>query len=248
LFVDVGHVEAGLRSRDRSMPEETNRIVADHLSTCLFAPTETARQNLLAEGIDSSKIFVTGNTIVDAVSSMIPRVESHDASALTKGEGTLLLTLHRQENVDNEDRLRKIMNGLELVSMSLGCGVMFPIHPRTRKQMGRLGLRFDGWLKPLEPMDYISFLALLKRCKMVFTDSGGVQEEACILHVPCVTLRDNTERPETVQVGANVLAGAVPEVILEKAKMMYVIKRDWPNPYGDGRASERIVELVLKHG
>jgi UDP-N-acetylglucosamine 2-epimerase (non-hydrolysing) len=246
LGIRVGHVEAGLRSYDRRMPEEINRVLTDHISDLLFAPTEGARQILLGEGIEDGKISVTGNTIVDAVRQNLALArEREDALAGLKvrpGE-YFLVTLHRQENVDDDARLTSILKGLEEVSTALGTEVLYPVHPRARKRLAELGL--EPRLRIIEPVDYFSFLQLESGARLVLTDSGGVQEEACILGVPCVTLRDNTERPETVAVRANVLAGAAPESILKCAREMLAGKRSWENPFGDGRAAERIVSLTL---
>jgi UDP-N-acetylglucosamine 2-epimerase (non-hydrolysing) len=246
--LDVGHVEAGLRSFDRSMPEEINRIVADHISQILFAPTEKARGNLLYEGIKEEKIHVTGNTIVDAVYQNLELANKSLGKRVLESLGIVegnyfLATVHRQENVDNPKRFKGILEGLKLVQDYFGMPIVYPIHPRSRKMMKEYG--FDpGKIVLTEPIDYLSFLTLESRAKLVFTDSGGVQEEACILKVPCVTLRDNTERPETIEVGANTLAGAEPKRILEKTKLMIDDDRGWPNPFGDGRAGERIVSIL----
>jgi UDP-N-acetylglucosamine 2-epimerase (non-hydrolysing) len=246
--LDVGHVEAGLRSFDRGMPEEINRIVADHISQILFAPTEKARGNLLYEGIKEEKIHVTGNTIVDAVYQNLELANKSLGKRVLESLGIVegnyfLATVHRQENVDNPKRFKGILEGLKLVQDYFGMPIVYPIHPRSRKMMKEYG--FDpGKIVLTEPIDYLSFLTLESRAKLVFTDSGGVQEEACILKVPCVTLRDNTERPETIEVGANTLAGAEPKRILEKTKLMIDDSRGWPNPFGDGRAGERIVSIL----
>jgi len=241
LQVKVGHVEAGLRSHDREMPEETNRLVADHISDYLFAPTENAHENLLKEGIAEDRIFVTGNTIVDVLLKNSKLVDDNGSSDY------FLVTLHRQENVDREERLRNIIQGLRLVAREFHVSLIYPIHPRTRKRMIQFNItsRNTG-IEFVEPVDYLAFLRLLRNARLVFTDSGGVQEEACILKVPCVTLRYNTERPETLEVGSNVLAGAEPKSILEKANLMINKSRDWRNPFGDGKAAKRIVEVVTK--
>jgi len=246
IGIPVGHVEAGLRSFDRSMPEEVNRVLTDHVSDYLFAPTEKARSNLLREGIADEKIFVTGNTIVDAVHQNIKLAEKGSNVLETIGvdDGEyFLVTVHRQENVDNKQRFRNILEGLRLVHEHFNLPVVYPVHPRARKRMNEYGLS-GGSLTMVEPLDYLSFLRLESRARLILTDSGGVQEEACILRVPCVTLRYNTERPETVDVGANIIAGTEPENILEKTRLMVERSRDWENPFGDGRAAERIVSII----
>lgn len=246
LLIKIGHVEAGLRSLDRSMPEEVNRVIADHVSDYLFAPTEKAKGNLLKEGIAGEKIFVTGNTIVDAVYQNL-RLAEKNSGILEKiginGNNYFLATVHRQENVDNIQRFRNILEGLKLLHDDFGLPVVYPIHPRARRRMQEHGLSSDS-LTIVEPLDYLSFLQLESRARLILTDSGGVQEEACILKVPCVTLRYNTERPETLDVGANIIAGTEPENILEKTRIMMSRNRDWENPFGDGRAAERIVNII----
>jgi UDP-N-acetylglucosamine 2-epimerase (non-hydrolysing) len=248
LGIRVGHVEAGLRSYDRRMPEEINRVLTDHLADLLFAPTPGARNILLGEGIKDRKIFVTGNTIVDAVRQNLALAEGRGdalAGLKLKPIGYFLVTLHRQENVDDDARFASILKGLEELSDSINLTVLYPVHPRARKRMAELNL--EPRLMLIEPVDYFTFLQLESGARLILTDSGGVQEEACILGVPCVTLRDNTERPETVAVGANALAGAMPESILRRAREMLAGKRHWENPFGDGRAAERIVEAVLSY-
>ena len=247
LGISVGHVEAGLRSYDRNMPEEINRILADHSSTFLFSPTEKSRKILLQEGIDKEKIFVTGNTVVDAVIQNL-QLSKNNFSFLDKlnleSKNYFLVTIHRQENVDNKTRFRKIMNGLNKVK-KFGFEIIYPIHPRAKKQLELFGLQNDA-IRLVEPLDYLSFLQIEKNARLVFTDSGGVQEEACILGVPCVTLRDNTERPETLDVGANILAGVEPNEIFEKSKLMLQNLNLWNNPFGDGTAGKQIIQLIMK--
>jgi len=241
--VTLGHVEAGLRSFDRSMPEEINRIVADHVSDILFAPTEVAKRNLLREGIPEEKIHVTGNTIVDAVYQNLQLAET--VNVQFADDDYFLVTVHRQENTDNPMRLGNIIEGLKLVREYFNMPIIYPIHPRTLKRIKEYGIDVEG-LNLIEPLDYLSFLKLESKAKLIFTDSGGVQEEACILRVPCITLRYNTERPETLEVGANVLAGTEPKQILEKTKIMIDAKRDWENPFGDGRAANRIINIISR--
>jgi UDP-N-acetylglucosamine 2-epimerase (non-hydrolysing) len=246
LGIKVGHVEAGLRSYDRQMPEEINRVLADHCSDLLFAPTEKARRTLLGEGIADGKIFVTGNTIVDAVYQNL-EIAKKKVNVLddfgVKAGGYFLVTVHRQENVDNEKRFRGIIKGLELVNREFDLPVLYPIHPRAWKQLNAFGIPVNR-VRIIDPLDYLSFLILESNARLVLTDSGGVQEETCILGVPCVTLRYNTERPETLEVGSNVLAGTEPEEILKKVDFMLNKERNWPNPFGDGKAGQRIVGIL----
>ncbi len=246
LGIKVGHVEAGLRSYDREMPEETNRTLTDHCSDLLFAPTEKARRILIGEGIPEDRIFVTGNTVVDAVKQNLELSKKNwdVINKLGVKEGCYFLaTAHRQENVDNKERFHGIIRGLELAQEELGFPVIYPIHPRAKKRMEAFGIEVNG-VRLVEPLDYLSFLQLESNARLVFTDSGGVQEETCILGVPCVTLRYNTERPETLEVGSNVLAGTDPTEIVKKARYMLNKPNNWPNPFGDGKAAERIVNIL----
>jgi len=248
LHIPVGHVEAGLRSYDRSMPEEINRLLSDHCSDMLFAPTEKAKQILLSEGIPEDRIYVTGNTVVDALYRNLKLAEYKkdvlDRLGLEE-QKFFLATIHRQENVDNKKRFNNILRGLELINKQFGHPIVYPIHPRAKKRMKQFGLKPKG-VRMIEPLDYLSFLLLEKYARLVLTDSGGVQEETCILRVPCVTLRYNTERPETLEIGSNVLAGTEPNVIVEKTGLMLKRKPDWPNPFGDGKAGSRIVKILIE--
>jgi UDP-N-acetylglucosamine 2-epimerase (non-hydrolysing) len=244
LHIKVGHVEAGLRSFDMTMPEEINRIIADHASDYLFTPTEVSRKNLLREGLDQAKIHVTGNTIVDAVQQNLKLAIKTELPKELVLDRYFLVTLHRQENVDNLKKLERLMGALSLLHETFGLPVLYPVHPRTRKRLTEFGIYVGKGVMLVEPVDYFTFLRLEKDATLVLTDSGGMQEEACILKVPCVTLRENTERPETVDVGANVIAGTDPEKIVQLARMMVERKRDWANPYGDGKSAERILDIL----
>ncbi|MCK4736641.1 MAG: UDP-N-acetylglucosamine 2-epimerase (non-hydrolyzing) [Methanophagales archaeon] len=246
LHIKVGHVEAGLRSYDRGMPEEVNRVLTDHCSDFLFAPTEKSQQILLSEGIPDEKIFVTGNTIVDAVHQNLElaneKVDVFNDLDI-EPNNYFLVTAHRQENTDNEGRLRNIFDGLARVYKKFKFPLVYPIHPRARKMMNEFNLSANG-IRLIDPLDFLSFLQLESQAKLVLTDSGGVQEETCILGVPCVTLRDNTERPETLDVGSNILAGSDPDKILECTELMFGKENDLVNPFGDGRAGERIIDIL----
>jgi len=244
--VPVGHVEAGLRSFDRRMPEEINRVLTDHIADYLYAPTETARKNLLDEGIDDRKIVVTGNTIVDAVRQNLAlagkKGDARESLGLAK-DGYMLVTLHRQENVDDKRRLSGIIHGLVSAAEKFGMEMVFPIHPRTEKMIRAFRIDATG-IRLVPPLGFLEFLQLESQARLALTDSGGVQEECCILSVPCVTIRDSTERPETVGAGANTVAGYSPQGILEAAGMMLARERDWKNPFGDGHAGERILAAL----
>ncbi len=244
--IPVGHIEAGLRSYDRAMPEEINRILVDHCSDYLFAPTEKSETILWREGISDVRVFMVGNTIVDAVmQNAILGYASEQVNYIGK---YILATIHRQENVDNRERFTFILRGLERVSEEFDMPVFYPMHPRARKMMTEFGLWgiIDKRVQINEPCDYLKFLWMEKYASLILTDSGGVQEEACILGVPCVTLRDNTERPETIEVGANVLAGVLPDRIVECVKVMVDKNNSWANPFGDGKAAQRIIEIVRR--
>lgn len=244
MGIKVGHVEAGLRSGDMSMPEEVNRIVADHISDYLFAPTDVSASNLVREGLAQRKISVTGNTIVDAVQQGLSLAEGTGAKAPALADRYCLATIHRQENADNPSRLRRIVDGLAMISEAFDTEVVYPVHPRARKRLNDFGIKLGDRIRAIDPVDYLTFLLLERGADLILTDSGGVQEEACVLGVPCVTLRDNTERPETLEVGANILAGADPSRILECARSMIGKRGGWANPYGDGRSAVRIVDLL----
>lgn len=246
LGVRVGHVEAGLRSYDREMPEEINRVVADHCSDLLFAPTEESKRTLLREGIPESRVFVTGNTIVDAVIQNL-KIAEKKADGLkqfgVEKKSYFLATVHRQENVDSKKRLGGILKGLEEVHSKYKLPVIYPVHPRTKKQLGKFKLKAEG-ITLTDPLDYLTFLQLENNAKLVLTDSGGVQEETCVMKVPCVTLRYNTERPETLHVGANMLAGTEPTSIIQKTSEMLEKPTSWKNPFGEGKAGKKIIETT----
>jgi UDP-N-acetylglucosamine 2-epimerase (non-hydrolysing) len=255
LGIKVGHVEAGLRSFDRSMPEEINRVITDHISDLLFPPTQRGKENLLKEGIAENKIFVTGNTIVDAVyqNMEISKRKKNTLKEIGLNKNDyILVTIHRQENVDNKDRFKGILQGLAEISHKSDIKIVYPIHPRTKKMIEILQLQQELHnIKNLivcEPLGYLEFLQLEDNAKLIATDSGGIQEEACILGVPCITLRENTERPETIEVGANMLAGTEPLRIAESANEMMTRKASWKSPFGDGNSGKRIIEIINAAG
>ncbi|MHA2335457.1 MAG: non-hydrolyzing UDP-N-acetylglucosamine 2-epimerase [Candidatus Hodarchaeales archaeon] len=245
IKIKIGHVEAGLRSYDRNMPEEINRVIADHVADYCFVPTVNEEKILLAEAISKEKILVTGNTIVDAV--MRAREITTTGIVEKMGEtrkSYVFLTAHRPENVDNKKQLESLLKGLELISKHGDMNIIFPIHPRTRKRLNEFNLSLPKGIRVITPVSYMESLSLQSNAKIILTDSGGVQEEACILGVPCVTLRENTERPQTIEVGSNILVGVKPNKMLEGYKQMIQRKADWANPFGDGKTGARIVEIV----
>lgn len=247
LGIRVGHVEAGLRSDDRSMPEEVNRILTDQISDHLYAPTEHSRARLLREGLPAGRIFVTGNTVVDELLHQRPRAEARGVPARfdVTPRRYALATVHRAENTDRPERLTGILEGLSGAASALGLEVLCAVHPRTTKVIAERGLAFGAGVRPLPPLPYLDFLGLHAQAALTLSDSGGLQEEACALGVPCVTLRDNTERPESVEAGANVLAGADASRIIAAATAMLAKRGGWPNPYGDGMAAHHILDALL---
>lgn len=247
IGVRIGHVEAGLRSHDRTMPEEINRLVADHLSEFLFAPTEDAKKNLAKEGIEQG-VSVTGNTVVDAIQENRKLAESRSRMMENLGlkpKDYILATAHRQENVDSRERLTGLVEGMEAVGRETGLSIIFPAHPRTQNRLREFGISTKN-VSVVQPLGYLDFLRMESNARLVLTDSGGVQEEACVLGVPCVTMRENTERPETVTVGANMLAGTDPERIQVAAWAMMSRTAKWVNPLGDGKAAARIIDQLEK--
>jgi UDP-N-acetylglucosamine 2-epimerase (non-hydrolysing) len=249
--VRIAHVEAGLRSRDRSMPEEINRILTDSISDLLFTPSRDGDQNLLAEGIPSKKICFVGNVMIDSLrrfeqyASQTNAVEAAGVRSARYG----LVTLHRPSNVDHPQQLATILGALEEIQRKIP--LIFPIHPRTRKMIINFGLksqvdRMDS-LRLLDPVGYKDFLQLERNAMLVLTDSGGVQEETTAFGVPCLTIRENTERPVTVESGTNTLVGLAPERIIAEALRVVDGKgKRGQIPEGwDGHAADRIVKALL---
>jgi UDP-GlcNAc3NAcA epimerase len=241
LHVPVAHVEAGLRSFNRQMPEEINRVLTDHLSTMLFAPTETAVRHLASEGITRG-VHQTGDVMLDATRLFLDRAEANRSRFDTLGLDAgsyVLATVHRAENTDDPVRLREILGAFG----ALAEPIVMPLHPRTRKQLDAFGLDLPGNVRAIDPVGYLDMLLLESRAKVILTDSGGVQKEACFLEVPCVTLRDETEWTETVEAGWNTLTGADAERIL---RALSVVRRpDRPlAAFGDGQASQRIASIL----
>jgi len=244
LHIKVVHVEAGLRSYDRDMPEEVNRIVADVVSDILLCPTKNQEEILLKEGISKDKIFVTGNTVVDAVleNSELAYKKSKILKDLSlKEKKYFLLTMHRPSNVDKKESLEGIFEGLKAVYDVSKKTIIFPIHPRTKNNIEKFKIKIPEFINVISPVGYLDMLNLMKNADLIFTDSGGIQEEACILKVPTLTLRENTERPETLEVGASVLVGSDKKRILNGFLKMKNVDRDWNNPFG-----EDVVKKVFK--
>jgi UDP-N-acetylglucosamine 2-epimerase (non-hydrolysing) len=248
--VDVGHVEAGLRSGDRTMPEEINRIVTDRLATRLFTPSEDGDANLLREGVPAQWIHCVGNVMIDTLVRLLPRADPErllDSLDLRHGSGVApfaLVTLHRPSNVDDEPSLRRLLDALDVISRDIR--VVFPMHPRTKARVRQMGLGAAG-LTVVEPLTYLEFLSLQKLARFVVTDSGGIQEETTYLGVPCLTMRENTERPITTTVGTNLLIGRDTERLKVEARKILSGTRPQRRipPLWDGDASERIASLIV---
>ncbi len=249
LGVRVGHVEAGLRSFDRAMPEEINRLLTDQLADLLFTPSEDADCNLRNEGIPAEKIFRVGNVMIDSLVKLFPMAQrlSQNGRRLPQPQRYALVTLHRPANVDDATILKSILQSLLEVSQDLA--VVFPAHPRTRKRIADFGLRAER-LQVLDPLPYLEFLALQARATVVITDSGGIQEETTYLGVPCLTLRENTERPVTVSLGTNVLVGRDPGKLRSELSRVLAgqAKKGSIPPLWDGQAGERIAAVIAGLG
>ncbi len=249
--VPVAHVEAGLRSFDRRMPEEINRIVTDALATYLFATEEDGVANLRREGIEDDRIFLVGNVMIDTLRALVPQIRERRMAAemgLAPG-GYGVVTLHRPSNVDDEGMLERWVSVLERIGSDLP--LVFPAHPRTAARLASAGL--DGRLagsgvKVVEPLPYVEFISLVADSRLVLTDSGGIQEETTVLGVPCLTLRDSTERPVTVRLGTNQLVGVEPEAAIAAAEGVLSgppASHSVP-PLWDGRAAERIAQILRR--
>lgn len=251
LKIPVGHVEAGLRSFDKDMPEENNRIIADNCSSLYFVPTKENAINLQNEGINHNLIHVTGNTIVDACKRNLKiAMEKSTVKDIVKYEKYIALTLHRAENVDNPERLKNIVRSL----IKIDYNIVFPLHPHTKKSLKANGLYEKILTAPniqiTKPLGYLDFLYLLSKSSLVLTDSGGIQEESITLNIPCVTLRYNTERPETISAGGNILAGTEEKEIkyniesILNNKEIYEKMANAKNPYGEGNSSNKIYSII----
>jgi UDP-N-acetylglucosamine 2-epimerase (non-hydrolysing) len=245
LGIRVAHVEAGLRSRDRTMPEEINRILTDQLSDLLFTPSADADQNLHAEGIDASRIRLVGNVMIDTLLHLLPLAENQSIGGLPPRYA--LVTLHRPSNVDDLPWLRSLLSVLNEICRELP--VVFPVHPRTRSRIADLSLPlFSQDFFLMDPKPYLEFLALQRRATVVITDSGGIQEETTLLNVPCLTVRENTERPATIELGTNQLVGRDVNLLQREVLKIAAGQRKVAQqiPLWDGRAAERIAGLLCE--
>jgi UDP-N-acetylglucosamine 2-epimerase (non-hydrolysing) len=243
LLIQVGHVEAGLRSRDRAMPEEINRLVTDQLADILFTPSSDGDENLAREGVPSSKVHMVGNVMIDSLVRLLPAAIKKDLNGLPNRY--VLVTLHRPANVDDDRTLKSILECL--LDLNSQLKVVFPVHPRTRQRIADFGIDV-AQLDLREPLPYIEFLALQRRATAVVTDSGGIQEETTYLKVPCLTLRSNTERPVTVSQGTNTLVGQNRDALRTELSKILDGKQKQGSipPLWDGRAGERIAGILSK--
>jgi len=240
MGIKVAHIEAGLRSYDRSMPEEYNRIITDHASDYLFPPTDKQKDILLSEGIGEERICVTGNTIVDAALAI-----SKNEKKVDYGSKFILLTSHRPSNTDTKENLNAILSAAQSVCEAEDMVCVFPAHPRLNSKLDYIK-SFDR-IKVIEPLGYSDMLSHIKKSEMIMTDSGGIQEESCILEKKCLILRTNTERPETIEVGGAILLQELTEKdILSKYRELMQRKVKWRNPFGDGDAAGRIIDQLVK--
>lgn len=242
----MAHVEAGLRSYDWTMPEEINRIVTDAIADYFFTTSTDAGENLVRQGVNPANIYFVGNTMIDTLYQNESRLQKpaiwEDISLNEKSY--FILTLHRPSNVDNENNLADILN--TILDTTVGFPVLFPVHPRTKKILEKMEFKNDR-LVQLDPLAYLEFLYLIKNAKAVVTDSGGITEETTVLGIPCITIRNSTERPETVSVGTNELAGTDPANLRRYIKD--IMSGNWKKgqipELWDGKASERIIENLL---
>lgn len=256
LGIPVAHVEAGLRSFDRSMPEEINRVLTDQISSFFFTPSADADDNLRREGIDPSKIYMVGNVMIDTLARLLPKAESRWQELVTQlptaDSGPALhnyglITLHRPSNVDDPVRLSEILEGLSDIAKDLP--LIFPVHPRTRQRIRVLNPRLADGIALVDPVGYLDFLALQKNARLVITDSGGIQEETTYLGVPCLTMRENTERPVTISLGTNILVGNDLQKLQREVRKILSGANKPGNvpPLWDGNAGDRIARILAQH-
>jgi UDP-N-acetylglucosamine 2-epimerase (non-hydrolysing) len=253
LGIRVAHVEAGLRSRDRTMPEEINRLLTDQIADLLFTPSADADQNLLAEGIPHERISLVGNIMIDSLFTNLDRARGSSIKSKMKlaERQYAVLTLHRPSNVDNRQTFERILLALEAIADRLP--IVFPVHPRTRKTITQFGLddriASSPNIRLIEPLGYLDFLNLYSTARLVLTDSGGIQEETTVLGIPCLTLRENTERPITVEMGTNVVVGTNTDKIVSEASAILNgggAKEPRQPPLWDGHTADRILDVLLR--
>ncbi|HYL84510.1 MAG TPA: UDP-N-acetylglucosamine 2-epimerase (non-hydrolyzing) [Candidatus Angelobacter sp.] len=252
MGIPVAHVEAGLRSFDRSMPEEINRVLTDALAKYLFATEDDAVSNLLREGRPLESIHLVGNVMIDSLLHFLPLAQQSrigDELGLLNGkvwQSFGVLTLHRPSNVDSTEKLAELLGAMDAIAQQVP--IVFPVHPRTQQRLSQGGIKHHPQLRLIQPLGYLDFLCLLSKAALALTDSGGIQEETTALGVPCLTLRENTERPVTVSEGTNALVGTDPSKIVSATEQ--ILRGDGKKgrtpPLWDGHAAERIVDIVLR--
>ncbi|MCZ2481774.1 UDP-N-acetylglucosamine 2-epimerase (non-hydrolyzing) [Aquirufa nivalisilvae] len=247
LQIKVAHVEAGIRSHDMSMPEEVNRLLTDSISDYFFTTSEVANENLRKSGISDDRIFFVGNTMIDTLllnQARFIKPDVWDQHHLEKGK-YLVMTLHRPANVDEESKLKELIDQIVIHSNQLP--LIFPVHPRTKQILNRLEVNYNSLIQ-IDPMSYLEFNYLVKHAKAVITDSGGITEETTMMGVPCMTLRNNTERPETISLGTNELLGVNPKAIAPALEKLF--RGDWKKggipPLWDGKTGERIIQKLIQ--
>ncbi|MCB0695777.1 MAG: UDP-N-acetylglucosamine 2-epimerase (non-hydrolyzing) [Chitinophagaceae bacterium] len=246
LNIKVAHIEAGIRSFDMTMPEEINRLVTDSICDYYFTPTETANENLMRSGVQAGSVYYVGNIMIDSLYANRNRLtEPSIVQELSLHlDKCIILTLHRPHNADDPEQLKSLLD--RIVQNSKGHNIIFPVHPRTKKTLDETGFSHEN-LIVIEPQGYLSFIYLVSRCKAVITDSGGIQEETTVMGVPCVTLRENTERPETVSIGTNELVGNDPDKL--ESALARIFSGNWKEgaipDLWDGKTAERIVKTLL---
>lgn len=250
LGISVIHIESGLRSFDKNMPEEINRILTDSISDFLFVTEQSGLDNLLKEGVASEKIFFVGNTMIDNLVYSLPRIANSSIvkdSGLTPGNYAVA-TFHRPSNVDDDEKLRELLPGLNRLSEKID--IVFPMHPRTRKNLDKNNLikEIGSRITITNPLGYLDFMALVKNARLVLTDSGGIQEETTYLRKPCITLRDSTERPVTIDLGTNFLVGSDIAEAIRTAEEILINggKKGEIPPLWDGNAAERIADIIME--
>jgi UDP-N-acetylglucosamine 2-epimerase (non-hydrolysing) len=252
LGIRVAHVEAGLRSFDRSMPEEINRLVTDALADYLFVTEQDAIENLLKEGRPRESIHLVGNVMIDSLRHFLPLAqqsrigEELDLKNASGWRRFAVLTLHRPSNVDSIEKLTELLGAMNVIAAQIP--VVFPVHPRTQQRLAQAGIKHHPELRLISPIGYLDFLCLLSKATLVLTDSGGIQEETTALGVPCLTVRTNTERPITISEGTNLLVGTDPGIIIAAAQDILAGKGKVGGipPLWDGHAAERIVDILLR--
>jgi UDP-N-acetylglucosamine 2-epimerase (non-hydrolysing) len=255
LDIKVGHIEAGLRSYDRTMPEETNRILTDHMSEYLFAVGPNQHAILAKEGLDGDKIFTVGNTVSDSLFQHL-EISASTSNILddlgVESKKFFLVTAHRASNVDISANLLELLGLFDKLHEKYSQTIVWPIHPRTQAKLKEFSIDLPSYLQLIPPIGYLDFIQLQKHAQLILTDSGGIQEEACLLGVPCITLRENTERPESIEVGANVLVGRDANKALAAADKWLSAEAsgesfNWANPFGDGHVAELILDIITNN-